>query len=69
MFDMTRFIDQYAEIGDIQQWADDVMSVPPHFIIGGDYMHRWFILPRNAMQNLYLHHLLRSDEDVMHYHP
>ncbi len=69
MFDMTRFIDQYAEIGDIQQWADDVMSAPPHFIIGGDYMHRWFILPRNAMQNLYLHHLLRSDEDVMHDHP
>jgi hypothetical protein len=32
-------------------------------------MHRWYIIPPNERQNLYLHHLLRSDEDVMHDHP
>jgi len=69
MFDMTQFIDEYAGIEDIQRWASDIMANDPYFVIGGDYMHRWFILPRNAMQNLYLHHLLRSDEDVMHDHP
>lgn len=68
-YDYRRFVDDYADIVDLQQWADHMMQMPPHFIIGGDYMHRWHILPRNAIQNLYLHHLLRDDEDVFHDHP
>ena len=69
MFDMTRFIDEYASGSDLRDWARDVMSEPPHFTIGGDYMQRWFIIPRNDRMNLYLHRTLRSDEDVMHDHP
>ena len=68
-FDYSRFVDDYADLGDLQDWAAHMMQAPPHFIIGGDYMHRWHVLPRNAMQNLYLHHLLRDDEDVFHDHP
>lgn len=69
MFDMTRFIDEYASGSDLRDWTRDIMSSPPHFTIGGDYMQRWFIIPRNDRMNLYLHRTLRSDEDVMHDHP
>ena len=68
-FDMSPFIDDYAEIPDLQRWAEHTMKRRPDFNIGPDYMHRWHILPRNALQNVYLHHLLRSDEDVHHDHP
>lgn len=68
-FDMNRFSDGYASIRDMQEWADSIMKMPPHFTIGGDYMQRWYILPRNDKMNLYLHRTLRSDDDVMHDHP
>jgi hypothetical protein len=50
-------------------------SRPPDFIIGGDtlcnaYMHRWWVIPRNPIFNIYLHHFLRSDDDrALHDHP
>lgn len=75
MFDYRQFIDAYASIEDMRRWAYSVMeSRPPDFIIGAepllpDYMHRWHILPRNAMQNVYLHLTMRDDDDVMHNHP
>lgn len=68
-FPYWHFIDQYAEIDDLLAWADSIMQREPDFVIGGDYMLRWFILPRNERMNIYLHNLLRSDEDVMHDHP
>lgn len=70
MFDMKQFTDTYASILDMQDWANSVMeSRPPDFVIGGTYMDRWYIIPRNAGANVYLHCLKRSDEDVMHDHP
>lgn len=46
---------------------------PPDRIIGGaddPYMHRWFIIPRNPVFNVYLHHFMRSDDDrALHDHP
>ena len=38
----------------------------PDFIIGDDhdpYLKRWWLIPRNPLVNVYLHQILRSDED------
>ncbi|MDY6949859.1 MAG: hypothetical protein SXG53_29650, partial [Pseudomonadota bacterium] len=51
-FDMTRFVDKYAEAYAMRDWADSIMRRQPDFTIGGDYMQRWFILPRNDRMNL-----------------
>lgn len=46
---------------------------PPDFIVGGadaHYLHRWWVIPRNALFNVYLHHFLHSDDDrALHDHP
>ena len=46
---------------------------PPDLIIrrgSGDYMHRWYIIPRNPIFNIYLHLFLQSDyEGALHDHP
>lgn len=46
---------------------------PPDFVIGGGenpYLRRWWIIPRNRVFNVYLHHFLRSDDDrALHDHP
>ena len=37
---------------------------------GRDYLRRWFVIPRNSVCNIYLHHFLRSDDDrALHDHP
>lgn len=39
---------------------------PPDEVIGlngNDYLHRWYITPRMRWGRIYLHHILRSDED------
>ncbi len=45
----------------------------PDFIIGGEdrpYLLRWWLLPRNPLFNVYLHHFRRSDDDrALHDHP
>lgn len=44
----------------------------PDFLIGGDvnpYMYRWWVIPRNKIFNIYLHEMLRDDDDVLHDHP
>jgi hypothetical protein len=45
----------------------------PDFIIGGPgspYMFRWWIIPRNQFFNIYLHKILRDDDDrALHDHP
>lgn len=63
-----------ADLEALQVWAAAVMtSRPPDFIIGPEddpYMRRWFIIPRNPFQNIYLHEVLRSDDDrAGHDHP
>lgn len=45
----------------------------PDFLIGPEgnpYMRRWWLLPRNRMFNVYLHHILHDDDDrALHDHP
>jgi hypothetical protein len=53
--------------------ARRVMRRPPDFVIGGrdrPYMERWWLIPRNPWFNVYLHRILRSDDDrALHDHP
>lgn len=46
---------------------------PPDFIIGGKdrpYIRRWWLIPRNRWFNVYLHQILRDDDDrALHDHP
>lgn len=45
----------------------------PDFIIGGaadPYLLRWWAIPRNRFFNIYLHEIIRSDDDrALHDHP
>lgn len=45
----------------------------PDFVIGeleDPYLKRWWIIPRNRFFNIYLHQILRSDDDrALHDHP
>lgn len=47
----------------------------PDFVIGaanpdGAYMQRWWLIPRNRVLNVYLHRVLRDDDDrALHDHP
>jgi len=64
----------YAGLEELDGWADRVMrSRAPDFIIGevtNPYMRRWWIIPRNRLMNVYLHEVLRSDDDrALHDHP
>lgn len=41
----------------------------PDFIIGDDYLHRWWVIPRNRFFNVYLHHFMHSDDErALHDH-
>lgn len=61
--------------GDFRMKWPRCLTIPrkPDFVIGeeGDaYLHRWWIVPRNRLFNIYLHHFLRSDDDrALHDHP
>ncbi len=48
-------------------------SRKPDICIGGEadpYLRRWFVIPRNPVFNIYLHHFCRSDDDrALHDHP
>ena len=45
----------------------------PDFVIGSEdrpYLRRWWLIPRNPVLNIYLHHFMRSDDDrALHDHP
>lgn len=45
----------------------------PDLVVGGDadpYLRRWWLIPRNRVFNIYLHHFMRSDDDrALHDHP
>lgn len=49
------------------------MTQPPGFVIGEPdrpYLLRWFVIPRNHFFNIYLHRIIRSDDDrALHDHP
>lgn len=61
----------YATLEDMQAWATRHMATPPDFVIGDPaYLERWWIIPRNEQQNVYLHRILRDDDDrALHDHP
>ena len=46
---------------------------PPDFVIGepdAPYMLRWYVIPKNRYFNIYLHKVLRDDDDrALHDHP
>ena len=42
----------------------------PDFIIGDNYLRRWWIIPRNRWVNVYLHEFRADDDDrALHDHP
>jgi len=42
----------------------------PDRIIGGNYLYRWFRIPKNRYFNIFLHKFERSDDDrALHDHP
>lgn len=49
------------------------MKRPPDFVIGSSgspYIYRWWIIPRNKWFNVYLHKIMRDDDDrALHDHP
>lgn len=63
----------YANLDEMQAWAAGVMARAPDFIIGeaaNPYLRRWWVIPRNEGCNVYLHEILRSDDDrAGHDHP
>ncbi len=60
----------YASLADMKSWARSIMDRQPDFIIGDNYLRRWWIIPRNEGCNVYLHEILHSDDDrAMHDHP
>lgn len=60
----------YATLPDMQAWASGIMTRQPDFVIGDDYLRRWWIIPRSEAVNVYLHEILKSDDDrAMHDHP
>ena len=63
----------YATLADQAAWAEGVMQREPDFVIGprdNPYLRRWWIIPRNEGCNVYLHEILRSDDDrALHDHP
>ena len=61
----------YASPVEMAAWADRMMERAPDFVIGDPtYLRRWWVVPRNEQQNVYLHEGLRDDDDrALHDHP
>lgn len=61
---------QSADIDDMLAWSRGKLQLPPDFVIGDDYLRRWWVIPRNPYANVYLHEILHSDDDrALHDHP
>lgn len=65
---------EYATIDQLRDWTYSIMdSRPPDANIGDshgpDYLHRWFVIPKNPFCGVYIHKIMRSDKDVPHDHP
>ena len=58
------------DLSSMKLWAGAKMLKKPDFIIGDNYLRRWWIIPRNEYSNVYLHEILQSDDDrALHDHP
>ena len=64
-------IPEFASLEQMFAWAHELMaSRAPDFVIGDDYLRRWYVIPRNPSANVYLHHIMHSDDDrALHDHP
>lgn len=61
---------EYTDRVGMREWAMGVMSREPDFIIGDNYLRRWWVIPRNEQFNVYLHDIRKDDDDrAMHDHP
>lgn len=61
---------EYSDIDDVRAWARAKMQSPPDFVIGDNYLRRWWVVPRSKLCNVYLHEILHSDDDrALHDHP
>jgi hypothetical protein len=59
-----------ASLNDLRDWAEREMSRSPDFVIGDNYLRRWWLVPRNPLCNVYLHEITKSDDDrALHDHP
>lgn len=59
-----------ADLDAMVMWAQGVMVQRPDFIIGENYLRRWWVVPRNPLCNVYLHEINKSDDDrAFHDHP
>lgn len=63
----------YATPAELVAWAEKAMERAPDFVIGppdDPYLRRWWLIPRNEACNVYLHEIIRSDDDrALHDHP
>lgn len=74
---MTRDIEQQrvapqasASLNELREWAEAQMQRTPDFVIGDNYLRRWWMIPRNPLCNVYLHEINKSDDDrALHDHP
>lgn len=67
---MSGSIIPMATLPEMQAWAESAMTRAPDFVIGDDYLRRWWMVPRNEGCNIYLHEIRRSDDDrALHDHP
>lgn len=57
----------------IKKFVKNKILTKPDLTIGSEnepYMLRWWLIPRNRYFNIYLHRILRSDDDrALHDHP
>lgn len=60
-----------ASIEGMRAWAQQIIGMRrPDFVIGDDYLRRWYVIPRNPWCNVYLHEIRKSDDDrALHDHP
>lgn len=64
-----------ADLEAVREWALTYIAEHPkpdfHVGPGDDHqLQRWFVVPRNPFNNVYLHRFLRSDDDrALHDHP
>ena len=52
------------------RWILGKLKRKPDRIIGDNYLHRWYLTPRNRYFKIYLHKFVGSDDDrALHDHP
>jgi hypothetical protein len=67
-----------AEEDNLWAWLKRLVTGEPHLVLFNYYgdgnrdaqLRRWWVIPRNSFFNIYLHQILRSDDDrALHDHP